>query len=309
MLGKIISIGRAVTPQCLMPLGQKIADSLVAAAVRKQHRQVLPKILEYYKDKSVTPEQREVLDNLRSHGFNVFPYPKLFTSSPKDVAVLHDETLSLPYVMTGGKRLYYPADSTVDATRRNFFQEQIVSQHPESPHRYLADDFNVQLDDIVVDCGAADGNFALEVVDKVKKVYLFEPAERWQKPLNATFAPWKDKVVIVRKFLSDETNDACVSLDDYFAGSGEVPTMLKMDIEGFEGRALKSAQSLLRAENGLRKVVVCTYHRQDDEKNLGEFLRECGFKTTPSKGYMLFVYDDDVKPPYLRRGIIRATKN
>ena len=85
--------------------------------------------------------------------------------------------------------------------------------------------------------------------------------------------------------------------------------MIKMDIEGFEGRALKSAQRLLRADRGIRKAVVCTYHRQDDEKNLGDFLRDCGFKTTPSKGYMLFVYDDDVKPPYLRRGIIRATKD
>ena len=148
----------------------------------------------------------------------------------------------------------------------------------------------------------------LDVVDKVKKIYLFEPAERWQRPLNATFAPWKEKVVIVRKFLSDETNDTCVSLDDYFTGSSEVPTLLKMDIEGFEGRALRSGQGLLRAENGVRKVVVCTYHRQDDEQNLGAFLREYGFNTTPSKGYMLFVYDDDVKPPYLRRGIIRATK-
>ena len=102
--------------------------------------------------------------------------------------------------------------------------------------------------------------------------------------------------------------DHSVSLDDYFSGSNEVPTMIKMDIEGYEGRALRSAQRLLRSENGIRKVAVCTYHRQDDEQNLGAFLRECGFKTTPSKGYMLFVYDKDVKPPYLRRGIIRATR-
>lgn len=309
MLGKIISIGRAVTPQFLMPLGQKVADSLVAAAVHKKHRRALPQILNYYAGKTVTDEQREVLDYLRRDGFNLFPYARLQQKTPADVVVHFDQAVGLAYVLLDGKRLYYPADTTKTAIQRGYCDEQLISQHPESPHRYLTSDFNVGADDVVVDCGAADGNFSLDVVDKVKKVYLFEPTERWQKPLAATFAPWKEKVVIVRKFLSDETNDVSVSLDDYFVGKDELPTMIKMDIEGFEGRALASAKRLLNAPNGIRKVVVCTYHRQDDEKNLGAFLRECGFKTTPSKGFMLFVYDDDVKPPYLRRGIIRATKN
>lgn len=309
MLGKIISIGRAVTPQFLVPLGQKVADGLVAAAVSKKHRQALPLILDYFSDKTATPEQQEVLDYLRKHGFNLFPYEQLHRKKPTDVEVHFDPAVGLSYVLLDGKRLYYPADTTKAIIQRGYCDEQLISQHPESPHRYLTNDFNVGPDDVVVDCGAADGNFSLDVVDKVKKVYLFEPTERWQKPLAATFAPWKEKVVIVRKFLSDETNESCVSLDDYFAGKDELPTMIKMDIEGFEGRALASAKRLLKAPNGIRKAVVCTYHRQDDEQNLGAFLRECGFKTTPSRGYMLFVYDEDVKPPYLRRGIIRATKN
>lgn len=309
MLGKIISIGRAVTPQFLVPLGQKVADGLVAAAVNKKHRQALPLILDYYSDKTPTPEQQEVLEYLRKHGFNLFPYERLHQKKSSDIEVHFDQVVGLSYVLLDGKRLYYPADTTKTIIQRGYCDEQLISQHPESPHRYLTNDFNVGSDDVVVDCGAADGNFSLDVVDKVKKVYLFEPTERWQKPLAATFAPWKEKVVIVRKFLSDETNESCVSLDDYFAGKDELPTMVKMDIEGFEGRALASAKRLLKAPNGIRKAVVCTYHRQDDEQNLGAFLRECGFKTTPSRGYMLFVYDEDVKPPYLRRGIIRATKN
>ena len=34
-----------------------------------------------------------------------------------------------------------------------------------------------------------------------------------------------------------------------------------------------------------------------------------GFITEYSKGYMIFVYDDIISPPYLRRGLIRARKN
>ncbi len=308
MLGKIISLGRAITPPFLLPLGQKVADWLVAASVRKKHRQALPLVLDYFAGKDTTPEQQEVLDYLRKHGFDIFPYERLHLKKPSDLEVIFDKDVGLSYVLLDRKRLYYPQDTPRAVIQRGYYDEQLVSQHPESPHRYLTGDFNVQPDDIVVDCGAADGNFSLDVVDKVKKVYLFEPAERWQKPLAASFAPWKNKVVIVPKFLSDETNESSVSLDDYFADRNETPTMIKMDIEGFESRALHSAQKLLRAPNGIRKAVVCTYHRQDDEQTLGTFLRECGFNTATSKGYMLFVYDDDVKPPYLRRGIIRATK-
>ena len=309
MLEKILSIGRVLTPKCLTPLGHQIATRLVAAAVQRHHRQWLPKILSHYEGKAVTTEQQEALDYLRQYGIDIFPYRRLRATKSGDVAVMTDPELSLSYVMMDGKRLYYPADMTHSEIQWGYHEEQVVSQHLESPHRYLTQTFKAEADDIVVDCGAAEGNFALDVVDKVKKVYLFEPAERWQKPLNATFAPWKDKVVIVRKLLSNETNEASVSLDDYFAGSKEVPTMIKMDIEGYEECALRSAERLLRADNGIRKVTVCTYHRQDDEETLGTFLRDCGFKTETSKGYMVVVYDDDVKPPYLRRGIIRAQKS
>lgn len=291
-----------------MPLGRRVAGRLIASAIARKNRKGYLAMMKYYEDKTVTNEQQEVLDYLRKHNFDMFPYEYLHAQRPSDVEVHFNQEIGLPYILLNGKRLYYPEDATRAAIQQVFHIDQTLSQHPRSPHCYLADGLTVDADDIVVDCGAADGNFSLDVVDKVKKIYLFEPAESWQKPLAATFAPWKDKVVIVRKLLSDETNEDCVSLDDYFANKDETPTMIKMDIEGFEACALHSAKRLLKAPNGIRKAAVCTYHRQDDEQILGAFLRECGFNVTPSKGYMLFFYDDDVKPPYFRRGVIRAKK-
>ncbi len=308
MLDNLISFGRAVTPQFLLPLGRKVADRLIAAAIKRKIRKGYQEILNYYEGKTVTAEQQEVLDYLRKHGFDMFPYEYLHEKKPSDTEVLFDKEKGMPYLLLAGKRLYYPEDATRANIQQIFYIDQLLSQHPQSPHRYLADGLTVEADDIVVDCGAADGNFSLDVVDTVKRIYLFEPSERWQKPLNATFAPWKDKVVIVKKFVSDKTDHDSINLDDYFAGKSEAPTFIKMDLEGYEGKALRSAEKLLRAKNGIRKAAVCTYHRQDDEQNLGAFLRECGFKATPSKGYMLFAYDDDQKPPYFRRGVIRATK-
>lgn len=309
MLEKILSIGKTSTPRCLMPLGKKIASTLVAASVQIQNRRALPKILKYYHERAVFPEQQEVLDNLRQMGFNLFPYPRLHSTHPRNIEVFFDEAVSLSYVVMEGKRLYYPRDETLKAIQDNYYQEQVVGQHADSPHRYLTNDFTVREGDVVVDCGAADGNFALSVVEKARKVYLFEPAGQWEKPLRTTFAPWKDKVVLVRRFISDVTDDVYVSLDDYFRQECVLPSVIKMDIEGYELRALQGARHLLASKPGVRQVVVCAYHRQDDEQMLGTLLRGCGYATVPSQGYMLFIYDQDVKPPYFRRGVIRATKD
>lgn len=307
MLEEILSIGRKVTPKGLMPLGQIVAAKLIASAVRSKERNALPKILKYYEGRETTPEQREVLDYLRTTGFHLFPYTKLHLVKPEDIEVLHDKSLGLPYVMQDGRRLYYPENASLAEIRQNY-EEHLASQHVDSPHRYLSDEFVVSEGEVVADCGTADGGFALSFVEKVRKLILFEPTERWERPLQATFAPWKDKVVLVKKFLSDKSDDLHVTLDEYFTGNQPLPTMLKMDVEGFEERVLIGGQRVLTAENGVRKVTVCTYHRQDDEQTLGNFLRTRGFAVTPSKGYMLFVYDNDVKPPYMRRGLIRALR-
>ena len=58
-----------------------------------------------------------------------------------------------------------------------------------------------KLREIVVDIGAADGNFGLSIIEKVSKLYLFEPQKSWHKALQATFKPWEDKVEIVSKMV------------------------------------------------------------------------------------------------------------
>jgi len=126
------------------------------------------------------------------------------------------------------------------------------------------------------------------------------------EPLQATFAPWGDKVVVVQKYLSDMTDTMNISLDDYFADK-EDPTFLKLDVEGYKDRLLHGAEKILSSPS-IKKVAACTYHYHDDEKKLGDLLRSYGFSTTHSHDYMI-VGLDEIRPPYLRRGVIRATKN
>jgi hypothetical protein len=266
----------------------------------------------YYANMQIDSEIAEVLDFLPICGITMHPYKwgtlvnEDYTAKFDMIVILHDEDQNLPYVILDGKRLYFPRSMSDYDIKRTYYELQKIEQHPLSPHRYLTEDFDVEADDIVVDCGGAEGNFGLNIVDQVKKLYLFEPDEIWMEPLRATFAPWSNKVVIVHKYLSDITDDMNISLDNYFVDK-EYPTFLKLDVEGYEERLLRGANKIL-SSHSIKKVVTSIYHYHDDEKNLGDLLRSHGFVTTHSHGYMI-VGLDDIRPPYLRRGLIRAMKN
>ena len=304
---KIISLGEALLPSQFYPLARQY---LAWKKLRKDAK-VISLIQAYYTNLEVDTEIAEVIDYLPRCGITMHPYKwgflyyEDFTSKFDEIKVFHDKILNLPYVYLNEKRLYYPNTFSNKKIKCMFYVLQDVEQHPLSPHRYLTEDFDVEVDDIVVDCGGAEGNFGLNIVDQVKKLYLFEPEEIWMEPLRATFAPWSNKVVIVQKYLSDITDDMNISLDAYFKDK-EYPTFLKLDVEGFEEKVLHGSDKML-ALNYVRKVVTCTYHYADDEKKLGALLRSHGFATKPSHGYMIGGLDK-IRPPYLRRGVIRATK-
>jgi 16S rRNA A1518/A1519 N6-dimethyltransferase RsmA/KsgA/DIM1 with predicted DNA glycosylase/AP lyase activity len=55
------------------------------------------------------------------------------------------------------------------------------------PHQYQTSYFQVKKNDILLDVGCAEALFSLDVIDKVKKVILFESDSVWFDPLKATF--------------------------------------------------------------------------------------------------------------------------
>lgn len=226
----------------------------------------------------------------------------------KDDCISYDEDNELFYGLYEGKKLYF--DEAVNSKERALeaLNGLAAEQIDDSPHQYLYGDFQVEPGDVVFDIGCADGNFSLSIIDKASKVYLFEADEHWMKPLQLTFAPYKDKIVIVKKYVSDKTSEYEISLDDFCRnGSIENIDLIKMDVEGYEKSVLRGARQLL--ENGkIKKIAVCTYHKQDDEIELGKLLQK--YTKTPAKGYMLgaLVHEIyDIKPPYLTKGLIRAT--
>ena len=143
-------------------------------------------------------ERKEVVEYVREHGVKIFPYPFTAKYNQDKIEVYHDENCGMKYVLQEGKRLYFKKKWTVLRIKKSF-HDLTLEQDADSPHRYLSSAFNLNENDVLADFGAAEGNFTLSVIEKIKKAYLFEYDPEWIEALQMTFKPWMDKVEIVPK--------------------------------------------------------------------------------------------------------------
>jgi len=289
---------------------KSLFQKLIPKFIRKPiyEHQVRKTILNYYDGLPKTlinEEEKVALNYLRNNKLCVFPYPFQYKYKRQDISVYKDDKLKLKYILFDGKRLYFKRTSTTRGIKRNY-NYLLIEQDLNSPHRYLTDSFNIGSNDILVDVGAAEGNLALSVIEKVKKVFLFETDASWIEALEATFSPWKDKVEIINKFVSNKNDETNISLDQFFSEK-EVFNFLKIDAEGAEAEILNGCDTILSSDRPL-KLALCCYHKPNDEKEFNDFLVKRGFSVSFSQGYMIFNEPKTFSPPFLRRGIIRAAK-
>lgn len=289
---------------------ENIRSAIALRMARSKQEQFLKKlrsdILSYYRQQTeVTPEQQEVIDYLQSNSVTVFPYAFRKKYDKGAIKVEFDQDKGLRYVWHEGKKLYFKRSYTDNMIRSLYYGLQL-DQDPDSPHLYLTDNFQLSDNDVIADIGAAEGNFSLSNVEKVRRICLFEYDPEWIEALEATFEPWKDKVEIYNKFVTDHDSETTISIDSFTQKHGEV-SFLKVDIEGEEAKFLKGADHYLDATPNL-KMAICTYHQQEDETKFTDLLKAKNFDVKASKRYMIFYHDDQIKAPYLRRGLLRAQK-
>lgn len=234
----------------------------------------------------------------------IFPYDFSLEYDHMKVRAFKDEDNGLYYVKHKGKRLYYSREFNNEAIVRYMYTSICIEQDPRSPHCYLTKNFDVMEGDIVLDIGAAEGNFSLDVVERAGKIYLFETDERWIEALNLTFAPWKDKVEIINKYVSDSDNGRSVKLSTLFAG--KKIDFIKMDVEGAEVKILRSSRDIIDRQKNIR-LAVCTYHTNEDATLIEEIMKIYRIDYEFSEGYMLFIYSH-LTPPYFRKVLLRASR-
>ncbi len=236
-----------------------------------------------HQTQSEDPEIREVIDHIgKTNKIQIYNYDFADEYVTLPVNVSMDEACGMYYVPYRNRRMYFPK-GWQEADVIHYYKWIMMEQDPRSPHCYDHEGYGVLPGDVVVDAGVAEGNFALNVIDRAKKLYLIEADERWIEALEQTFASDMDKVQIIHGFLSSETAGENVSLDQLF--SEQPVNYIKMDIEGYEKQALSGAKKVMGEAENLR-CAVCTYHFYEDEGLIGKQLQDYGFETEVSGGYM-----------------------
>lgn len=261
------------------------------------------KIMRKYGNSS-DEQAREIVDYLENHNLDVFNYPFAENYSHIGADICFDDEVGMFYVWHNGFRMYMAKQFDTEEKVLHYYRSILVEQDELSPHKYLDNNFSVSNGDIVVDVGTAEGNFALDVLDKASKIYLVEAEEDWIEALRYTFADYQNKVVIIQGYASDHTGGNMITLDDVIK---EEVQFLKMDVEGWEVKALAGAGRLMKSSSNL-KCAVCAYHNNEDEELLLAIAAKYGFDTEISKGYMYYSKNQQYLNPVLRRGIIRMKK-
>ena len=266
-------------------------------------------ILDHFKEFAPSPENHQILDVisfLKKNPLHMFPYDFIHKYNSQEVEVHKDEDSDYEYVIYDKKRLFYPLGWSGENIKYSH-SFSCLEQDNESPHSYASSAFSYNEDDIAVDAGAAEGNFSLSIVDKVKKLYIFECSEGWIGPLRKSFEPWREKVEIIPLKLSNKVTSESTTLDQFFEEKNESPTILKIDVDGGEKDLLSGASKILQQSEKL-KILLCTYHQKNDFFEFETLLEKLEFKVHSSKGYMIFYLDEPLEEPYLRKALLFASK-
>lgn len=182
----------------------------------------------------------------------------------------------------------------------------VFDSRASNQYYYLVPQTPVRPSDIVIDCGACEGFFILQALERgPEKVVAVEANSTLLPCLRRTLAGVLDKVVIEHCAAGAWNGRARFDFDPDNPASGkvsskgfEVPVktidqmvhdlclprvdFIKMDIEGAEIQATEGALGVL--ERYHPRVAIATYHRVFDFVALRAILRSVGYKNILLKG-------------------------
>jgi len=263
------------------------------------------KILKEYSQSS-DKEIIEIISNINENGIKIISSTLSMDYREDKIEVLFDKILKLKYVNYKKDKPIYFQKKWSKSRIQKALNQLYIEQDINSPHRYLTDDFNVDKNTIVADIGCAEANFSLDIVDKVKHIYLFETNNVWEEPLKATFKKHKDKITIVNKKFSNTDSKNSINGSKFLKDKGV--NFLKIDVDGHEDEVMSNLEELI-SESKKMKIALCTYHSNNDFYKYSTLLQKYKYNISHSNGFMIFYWDKKLDKPYLRRGVLRAEKN
>ena len=241
-------------------------------------------------------EKNKVYAYMGRYGLTSYPYKYAREYKNIEIAIKYDLDRKLPFVVHNGKKLFFPEFYDAKKITKDY-RNLLIEQDIRSAHRYVRS-YDELKDKILLDIGSAEGIFALDTIELVSHAYLFEYEDYWFASLEATFAPWKNKVTLVKKFVGEQTNETNTTIDDFLKDKNKDNLFLKMDIEGAEQSALSGSLNTLRSGRNI-KLAVCTYHKKEDPGIISNLMSSLGYSFEFTEGFMYW-------QKRLSKGIIRC---
>ncbi len=262
-------------------------------------------LLKRYKG-TTDPEIITVIDYIKDNGLNVFNYEFIEKYKELSIEVCFDHQNDMFYVLHYGKRLYFSKEFQSKKNVIDYYKQILIEQDICSPHRYIANDFDVNEGDVVIDAGTAEGNFSLQIIEKVSKLYIIEANENWIEALRQTFKDYLDKVVFIQKFITSYDEGDFATLDALIY---EPVNFIKMDIEGSEWDALQGARNIIEKSSNL-KCAVCSYHSDFDQILIEDFMDKHNVEHSTSPGFIWYPWTlrQNYVSTRLNRAIVRGVK-
>ncbi len=160
-----------------------------------------------------------------------------------------------------------------------------------SKQYYDAEIMNLNDNEVYFDCGAKDGDTAILFHDirrgKYKKIIAFEPDEENFNKMSKNLERY-EQIMCVKAGVGGREEklsfNGCKGGHSSFGNSGECtaeivpidkyidekPTLIKMDIEGYELEALRGSKSVLTQLKP--KLAICVYHKPCDIVELPKYI-------------------------------------
>jgi FkbM family methyltransferase len=162
---------------------------------------------------------------------------------------------------------------------------------PSDWHYYQIAETKIGPDDVVVDCGAAEGLFSVVAAAVCKYCYIVEPSPSFQPFLRRTFNGVKNAEIVpflLSNYIGDshmqvagvssrETEDAAApsvpvtTIDAIFCDKNIPFTYLKADVEGAEMRLLEGAKKSIAQYRP--RIAITTYHDPIHAAQIRSFLQ------------------------------------
>jgi hypothetical protein len=258
-------------------------------------------ILYYENCKNISEEKTSILGYLRKNTLFMYPYNFLSKYLKKEVSIYESENLKYLYIKDHGKNLYFDRDFFNFQDTKDYYNFLTMEQDYRSPHCYFNDGYKFIEDYIFIDVGAAEGLISLRLINRAKHIFLIENDIKWINSLRTTFKDYEDKVTLYNKTCSSHEGSSTMKLSEIIEKDKKY--FIKIDVEGNEMDVLKSINfDNLSKES---KLIVCTYHNQNDYDIISSFFNDIGLKYISSKGYVLSDWGG-YKEPYFRKALIKT---